>query len=79
MTLHATRPGPARRNGVPTRWYTWRGRARPPWATTAIASAEAEHGPPQPTCVCGAPITLVSGYGHCKTCGYSTRSPGRLP
>lgn len=65
------------RNGLPLTRYTWRA-PRHPWHARAIAQAEAEHGPPEPTCVCGAPLTLVSGYGHCKICGYSTASSGKL-
>lgn len=72
-------PGGPARNGLPAAGhYRWRA-PRHPWHAKAIANAEAQHGPPQPTCVCGARLTLVSGYGHCKTCGYSTAHGGRLP
>jgi hypothetical protein len=49
-----------KRNDMPeVPLYRWRPLgARPayPWAARAIAAAEAVHGPPEPTCLCGRPL-----------------------
>jgi len=77
--IAAHRPGPVTRNGLaPTRPYRWRDR-RPAWMAAAIAAAEAEHGPPVPTCVCGARLAFRHGaqYATCTACG--RRSYGGSP
>lgn len=60
-----------KRNNMPDVPY-YRHRARRyPWAERAIAAAEAEHGAPESTCVCG---SLLPEYraryvgGKCETC-----------
>jgi hypothetical protein len=73
--IAAHRPGPAARNGIPAPDYQngggYRYRAhRPAWMHAAIAAAEAEHGPPVPTCVCGQRLVLRTGaYARCTACG----------
>lgn len=64
-----------RRNGLPpTRPYVWRA-PRPAWMGRAITAAEATHGPPVPTCVCGQPIILgTRRTATCPDCGYRTTS-----
>jgi len=68
--IAAHRPGPAARNGLaPTRPYTWRAR-RPAWMTAALAAAEAQHGPPVPTCLCGSRLPASrDAYVTCPACG----------
>lgn len=55
--------------------YQWRTRAYPT-ARRAIRKAEAEHGPPVPTCLCGGRVLfgtghndIPSGAGRCQSCG----------
>lgn len=78
MTAIAARqPGPVTRNGLAaTRPYRWRA-PRPAWMRAAIAAAEAQHGPPVPTCVCGTALAYRKGcaYTTCRACGRST-APG---
>ena len=65
-----------RSNGRPAfRPYT-RGAPRPAWMTAALAAAEAQHGPPVPTCICGHPITFGRGNPcvTCPACGWRTGS-----
>jgi hypothetical protein len=67
----ARRAGPVTRNGLPaTRPYRWRA-PRPAWMQAALAAAEAEHGPPVPTCVCGTVLVFRRGtaYARCPGCG----------
>ena len=49
--------------------YQWRARTYA-WAQRAIAQAEAVHGPPELTCVCGGPITAerATYSRRCETC-----------
>ena len=50
--------------------YSYRARSYP-WALRAIAAAEAVHGPPVPTCRCGAPLAEYDSrnpYGQCDAC-----------
>jgi hypothetical protein len=81
--IPAARPGTGR-NGIPHtgpghRPYVY-GAPRPAWMARAIAAAEAQHGPPQPTCVCGHLLRSDDGsrgyYGTCPACGYRTRTIG---
>ncbi|HMH94944.1 MAG TPA: hypothetical protein VK586_28150 [Streptosporangiaceae bacterium] len=56
--------------------YEWRARVYP-MAQRAIGIAEAEHGPPVPTCPCGLPLPEVRSrnpHARCETC-----RPGPLP
>jgi hypothetical protein len=66
------------RNGLPAFRPYVRRAPRPAWMLAAIAKAEAEHGPPAPTCYCGQPVRLASGYGTCGACGRKTGTEGRL-
>ncbi len=68
--IAAHTPGPATRNGLaPTRPYAWRA-PRPAWMLAALAAAEAEHGPPRPTCLCGTVLGFHRGaYATCPACG----------
>lgn len=52
--------------------YAWRARAYP-HAARAIERAEAEHGEPVPTCLCGGPVTYRRDDtgGRCSRCGQS--------
>jgi hypothetical protein len=77
--IAAHRPGPVTRNGLaPTRPYRWRAH-RPAWMRAAIAAAEAQHGPPKPTCVCGTVLVFrhAACYATCPDCG--SRSYGGSP
>jgi hypothetical protein len=82
--IAARRPGPVTRNGVPVPDYEngegyHYGAHRPAWMRAAIAEAEAQHGPPVPTCVCGQPLVFRKGacYATCAACG--RRSYGGSP
>lgn len=71
--IGAAIPGGPARNGIPHtgpefRPYV-RNAPRPPWMAAAIAKAEAEHGPPVPTCWCGRVLIWHNGYGTCPACG----------
>jgi hypothetical protein len=68
ITAHV--PGAPARNGIPEtpRRYTYRAR-RTPWMLSALAAAEAQHGPPVPTCVCGQRLVIHGGNVQCKACG----------
>ena len=51
--------------------YTWRARTRP-IGERAIARAEAEHGSPVPTCLCGGRMRQTNTTNHipvCDDCG----------
>jgi hypothetical protein len=65
-------PGPARGARGARGWYTWRAPRRP-WMHAALAKAEAEHGPPVPTCVCGHRLVTPRHrmYARCPECGQS--------
>jgi hypothetical protein len=60
--------------------YKWRARTYPT-AVAAITRAEAEHGPPVPTCVCGGRVIYTSEktHGVCLACGQPPLLPsGRV-
>lgn len=64
-----------KRNDMPdVPLYRWRPRGdRPayPWAARAIAAAEAVHGAPEPTCLCGGPLPEASArnpHALCAAC-----------
>jgi hypothetical protein len=66
-----------KRNDMPVVPYYRHGARTYPWAQRAIAAAEAVHGRPVPTCLCGAPLTERRGRdfgGQCETC-----DPGTAP
>jgi hypothetical protein len=64
-------PPRAARNGLPeSPAYEWRGR-RYPWALAVLAAAEAVHGPPSPTCLCGQPVPGGTSIRRCPACGRS--------
>lgn len=68
----------APRNGIPVKLapgtgapvgYRYRAR-RPAWMARALAKAEAEHGPPVPTCVCGGALRFTRAQvAVCPACG----------
>lgn len=70
-----TPPPTGARTGMPT-FRPYRRGQSPAWAARVLAAAEAVHGPPSPTCVCGQPIHLVAGYATCPGCGYTTGRDG---
>jgi hypothetical protein len=69
MTVGAALPGTPARNGRPPFRPYRRGAPRPAWMRTALAAAEAEHGPPVPTCLCGGTLDWRQSYGVCPACG----------
>lgn len=59
--------------GQPVPRYAWRARSYP-WAQRVLAAAEAEHGQPEPTCLCGAVVTYRDGrIVRCGACGRTPR------
>jgi hypothetical protein len=59
--------------------YQWRARTYP-GAVAAIEQAEAEHGPPVPTCLhCGGRMRFGRGYplGECEACGVASAEEPR--
>lgn len=64
-----SRNPPAGNNVPVVPLYSYRAR-RYPWAQRVLAAAEAEHGPPVPTCEHGKPIPDARGRGvrRCPEC-----------
>ena len=65
----------ALRNGLPVpQPYTWRAR-RYPQAERVLAAAEAEHGSPSPTCLCGCEMRYSRDWRGLRCTGCGTVTP----